>query len=92
MPRSAADRQPATGAVKRRPRTIKRPTPAEASQMIWGDMFAAEAASGLKHSTIYELANEEHIGTTKVGGRRLFHIPSLLAYLESRATGLRAAP
>jgi excisionase family DNA binding protein len=53
----------------------------------WGDMHAAQRESGLGRSSIYELIAEEKIRSAKVGKRRLIHIPSLLDYIDSRATG-----
>ena len=53
----------------------------------WGDMHEAKRQSGLGRSTISELIAEGKIRSAKVGKRRLIHIPSLLYYIDSRATG-----
>jgi excisionase family DNA binding protein len=53
----------------------------------WADMHVARCRSGLGRSTISELIAEEKIRSAKVGKRRLIHIPSLLDYIDSRATG-----
>ena len=53
----------------------------------WGDMHEAKRQSGLGRSKISELIAEEKIRSAKVGRRRLIHIPSLLHYIDSRATG-----
>jgi excisionase family DNA binding protein len=53
----------------------------------WADMHEAKRQSGLGRSTISELIAEEKIRSAKVGKRRLIHIPSLLDYIDSRATG-----
>jgi excisionase family DNA binding protein len=53
----------------------------------WGDMHTAQRKSGLGRSSIYELIAEEKIRSAKVGKRRLIHIPSLLYYIDSMATG-----
>ena len=53
----------------------------------WGDMHEARRQSGLGRSKISELIAQEKIRSAKVGKRRLIHIPSLLDYIDSRATG-----
>ena len=53
----------------------------------WGDMHEAKRQSGLGKSKISELIAQEKIRSAKVGKRRLIHIPSLLDYIDSRATG-----
>jgi hypothetical protein len=59
----------------------------------WGDMHAAKLESGLGRSKICELIAEEKIRSAKIGKRRLVNIPSLLNYIDSRATGpLAPAP
>jgi len=59
----------------------------EAAVGPWADMHEAKRQSGLGRSTISELIAEEKIRSAKVGKRRLIHIPSLLDYIDSRATG-----
>jgi excisionase family DNA binding protein len=59
----------------------------EAAAGSWGDMHEATRESGLGRSTISELIADEKIRSAKVGKRRLIHIPSLLDYIDSRATG-----
>ena len=82
MPRKIETRRIVSGA-----RTIKRRDPAQAAKLLWGDLFDAETVSGLGANTIYKLAHENKIRASKIGKRRLFYIPSLLAYIESQATG-----
>ena len=53
----------------------------------WCDMHEARRQSGLGRSKISELIAQEKIRSAKVGKRRLIHIPSLLDYIDSRATG-----
>ena len=53
----------------------------------WADMHMARCRSGLGRSTISELIAEKKIRAAKIGRRRLIHIPSLLDYIDSKATG-----
>ena len=71
----------------RRPPTIKRNSATEAAKLLWGDLHDAQQVSRLGHNKIYDLVRAQKIKATKVGKRPLFYIPSLLAYLESEATG-----
>ena len=69
-------------------RTDKRDTKEfQAVPAVWGDFHEAKRISGLGRSTISELIAEEKIRSAKVGKRRLIHIPSLLDYIDSSATG-----
>ncbi|MFO0800573.1 MAG: hypothetical protein U0804_24150 [Gemmataceae bacterium] len=50
------------------------------------DQTAAERLSGLSHKTLGRLADRgEPVGRLKVGRRVLFHVPTLAAYLTSKA-------
>ena len=53
----------------------------------WVDMHEAKRQSGLGRSTISQLIADQKVRSSKVGKRRLIHIPSLLDYIDSRATG-----
>jgi excisionase family DNA binding protein len=53
----------------------------------WGDMHQAKRESGLGRSTISELIAQKKIRAAKIGRRRLIHIPSLLDYIDGKATG-----
>ena len=53
----------------------------------WVDMHEAKRQSGLGRSTISQLIADQRVRSSKVGKRRLIHIPSLLDYIDSRATG-----
>jgi excisionase family DNA binding protein len=50
-------------------------------------MHEAKRQSGLGRSTISELIAKEKIRSAKVGRRRLVHLPSLLNFIDGRATG-----
>lgn len=60
---------------------------------IWGDAKTVKKLSGITRSPLYRLTATGRVRTTSLledgakRGKRLFHIPSLLAYLESKATG-----
>jgi hypothetical protein len=53
----------------------------------WGDMHEAKRQSGLGRSTIAELIRQEKVRSAKIGRRRLVNLPSLLHYIDGRATG-----
>jgi hypothetical protein len=57
----------------------------------WADMHEAKRQSGLGRSTISQLIADQRVRSSKIGRRRLIHLPSLLAYIDSRATGPLAA-
>ena len=69
------------------PREIERSQQQTVVAGPWGDMHEAKRQSGLGRSKIFELIAEEKIRSAKVGKRRLIHIPSLLYYIDSMATG-----
>jgi len=60
---------------------------------IWGDAKTIQNVFGITRSPLYRLMATGRIKTTSLlddgasRGKRLFHIPSLQAYLESKATG-----
>jgi len=69
------------------PREIERSQQQTVVAGPWGDMHEAKRQSGLGRSKIFELIAEEKIRSTKVGKRRLIHLASLQAFLDSQATG-----
>lgn len=60
---------------------------------IWGDAKTIGKLYGISRTPLYRLMATERIKTVSLTedkasrGKRLFHIPSLEAYLESKATG-----
>ncbi len=69
-------------------------TPTQPTQLpIWGDVKTIAKLFGITRSPLYRLMATGRIKTTSLlddgasRGKRLFHIPSLEAYLESKSTG-----
>jgi hypothetical protein len=60
---------------------------------IWGDAKTIQNVFGITRSPLYRLMATGRIKTTSLlddgasRGKRLFHLPSLEAYLESKASG-----
>lgn len=66
---------------------------AELLPLIWADAKAIGRMTGIGRSTLYALADRGLVKSSslkerdKLRGKKLFSVPSVLAFIEARATG-----